>query len=69
VAVVEFREGCSAAVGAAGGTLTLQAVQLDWPLGGRPAACLLAHGCPMGPTGVYGLAAGRGWASLLGAVA
>ena len=67
--MAEFREGCSAAVGAAGGILTLQALRLDWPLGGRPAACLLARGRPMGPTGVYGLAAGRGRASLLGAIA
>ena len=44
-----------AAVGAAGGTLILQAVRLAarWPT-----CCLLAHGRPMGPTGVNGLAAG-----------
>jgi len=46
-----------AAVCAAGGRLILQAVRLAarWPT-----CCLLAHGRPMGPTGVNGLAAGAG---------
>jgi len=49
VAAAEFRESCSAAVGAAGGTLILQAVRLAarWP-----ACCLPAH--PRAPYGPYG---------------
>jgi len=57
VAAAKFRESCLAAVCAASGILILQAVQLAarWPT-----CCLLAHGRPMGPTGVNGLAAGGG---------
>jgi len=49
------RESCLAAVCAASGILILQAVRLAarWPT-----CCLLAHGHPMGPTGMNGLAAG-----------
>jgi len=57
VAAAKFRESCLAAVCAASGILILQAVRLAarWP------TCrLLAHGRPMGPTGVNGLAAGTG---------
>jgi len=57
VATARFRESCLAAVCAASGILILQAVRLAarWP------TCrLLAHGRPMGPTGVNGLAAGGG---------
>jgi len=49
VAVAKFREGCSAAVGAAGGILTLQAVRLAarWPTCRLPAR-------PRAPYGPYG---------------
>jgi len=59
VAVAKSRESCLAAVGAAGGILILQAVQLAarWPT-----CCLLAHRHHMGPAGVNGLAAGCGLA-------
>jgi len=57
VAAAKFRESCLATVCAASGILISQAAQLAtrWPT-----CCLLAHGRPMGPTGVNGLAAGRG---------
>jgi len=57
VAVAKSRESCLAAVCAASGKLILQAVQLAtrWPT-----CCLLAHGRPMGPMGVYGLVVGGG---------
>jgi len=47
--VAEFREGCLAAVGAAGGTLTLQAVRLvaRWPTCHLPAR-------PRASCGLYG---------------
>jgi len=59
VAAAKSRESCLAAVGASGGILILQAVQLAarWPT-----CWVLAHGRPMGPTGVNGLAAGGGLA-------
>ena len=55
MAAAKSRESCLAVVGAAGGRLILQAVRLAarWPT-----CCLLAHGRPMGPTSVNGLAAG-----------
>jgi len=61
VAAAEFRESCSAAVGAAGGKLILQAVRLAarWL-----ACCLPAH--PRAPCGPYGCeracsGEGAGW--------
>ena len=55
---LEFREGCSATVGAAGGKLILEAVWLfaRWPTCHLPAR----HGRPMGPMGVNGLERGGG---------
>jgi len=57
VAAAKSRESCLAVVSAASGKLILQAVRLAarWPT-----CCLLAHGHPIGPTGVNGLAAGGG---------
>ena len=57
VAAAKSRDSCLVAVCAASGILILQAVRLAarWS-----SCCLLAHGRPMGPMGVYGLAAGGG---------
>jgi len=54
--VVEFREGCSITVGAAGGNWLYKLC--DWSLGGRAVACLLAHGRPVA------LRALRAWTGL-----